>query len=227
MIGARLVIARPDGHKDPAYLVQAINRNKITTLHFVPSMLQVFLEQPDVAQCTTLVRVIASGEALPAALARRFYVRLPQASLYNLYGPTETTVDVTAWTCNPDSPLTSVPIGKPIANTRAYILDDGGEPVPVGVPAVVDVIVAVNVTACPTVEGFRDDAIVAKVAAPLDCVATPETGIMNGLPGAFVVTNTLPPVVKPVLTSGVGENVMLMLHVTPGPIELGQLLVAE
>jgi len=134
MIGARLVIARPDGHKDPAYLVQAINRNKITTLHFVPSMLQVFLEQPDVAQCTTLVRVIASGEALPAALARRFYVRLPQASLYNLYGPTETTVDVTAWTCNPDSPLTSVPIGKPIANTRAYILDDGGEPVPVGVP---------------------------------------------------------------------------------------------
>jgi hypothetical protein len=99
--------------------------------------------------------------------------------------------------------------------------------VPVGVPGVVDVIVAVNVTDCPTVEGFRDDAIVARVVAPVDCVATPETGIMNGLPGAFVVTNTLPPVVKPVLTSGVGENVMLMLHVTPGPIELGQLLVAE
>jgi hypothetical protein len=99
--------------------------------------------------------------------------------------------------------------------------------VPVGVPGVVDVIVAVNVTACPIVEGFKDDAIVARVAAPFEAVATPETGIMNGLPGAFVVTNTLPAVVKPVLTSGVGENVMLMLHVTPGPIELGQLLVAE
>jgi amino acid adenylation domain-containing protein len=132
LVGARLVMARPEGHKDPAYLVQAISRYKITTLHFVPSMLQVFLEQADRAQCPTITRVVSSGEALPAALAQRFHQRLPQAALYNLYGPTETTVDVTAWTCRPDSTLSFVPIGRPIANTRAYILDSGGEPVPVG-----------------------------------------------------------------------------------------------
>ncbi len=109
--GARLVMARPDGHKDPAYLVEAINRNKITTMHFVPSMLQVFLEQADEAQCKTLTRVISSGEGLPAAVARNFKERFPHTSLHNLYGPTETTVDVTAWTYEPDPALTNIPIG--------------------------------------------------------------------------------------------------------------------
>jgi amino acid adenylation domain-containing protein len=131
--GARLVMARPEGHKDPNYLVDAINQHNITTLHFVPSMLQVFVDQVDAARCTSLARVIASGEALPAALVRKFQQRLPQVALHNLYGPTETTVDVTAWSCSPDPSLTSVPIGRPIDNTRAYILDEGGEPVPVGV----------------------------------------------------------------------------------------------
>ncbi len=133
MTGARLVIARPEGHKDPAYLVEIIDRNKITTVHFVPSMLQLFLDHAKVAQCSSLLRVISSGEALPAALAREFRERLPHAALHNLYGPTETTVDVTAWTCEPDQALTSIPIGRPIANTKVYILDADGEPVPVGV----------------------------------------------------------------------------------------------
>jgi amino acid adenylation domain-containing protein len=131
--GARLVMARPEGHKDPNYLMDAINQYNITTLHFVPSMLQVFVDQVDAARCTSLARVIASGEALPAALVRKFQQRLPHVALHNLYGPTETTVDVTAWSCSPDPSLTSVPIGRPIDNTRAYILDELGEPVPVGV----------------------------------------------------------------------------------------------
>jgi amino acid adenylation domain-containing protein len=131
--GARLVMARPDGHKDPNYLIEAIVRYKITTLHFVPSMLQVFVEHGGAAKCSSLVRVFASGEALGAATVRKFQERLPHVALHNLYGPTETTVDVTAWTCSPDPTLTNIPIGRPIANTRAYILDEDGEPVAVGV----------------------------------------------------------------------------------------------
>ena len=132
LVGSRLVMARPEGHKDPEYLLETISRYKITTLHFVPSMLQVFVDQADAARCASLVRVIASGEALPAALVQKFQQRLPHVELHNLYGPTETTVDVTAWTCTPDPSMTNIPIGLPIANTRVYILDEAGEPVPVG-----------------------------------------------------------------------------------------------
>ena len=135
--GARLVMARPDGHKDPAYLARIIRDEGITTIHFVPSMLQLFLEHPDAAACTGLRRVICSGEALPPALVERFYAVLPGAELHNLYGPTEAAVDVTAWKCERGDgghtrvPL--VPLGRPIANTQIYVLDDRLEPVPVGV----------------------------------------------------------------------------------------------
>jgi amino acid adenylation domain-containing protein len=133
MAGARLVLARPDGHKDPDYLGELIRTNGVTTLHFVPSMLQVFLARPDaVAGCASLRRVVCSGEALSAALARQCRERLPQAHLHNLYGPTEAAVDVSAWTCGNDDG-DSVPIGRPIANTRLYLLDDALRPVPVGV----------------------------------------------------------------------------------------------
>ena len=131
--GARLVMARPEGHKDPSYLAETISRYQITTLHFVPSMLQVFVDHGDAKLCASLVRVFASGEALPAALVRKFQQILPRVALHNLYGPTETTVDVTAWTCTHDSTLTNIPIGRPIANTRAYILDEHGELVDPGV----------------------------------------------------------------------------------------------
>jgi amino acid adenylation domain-containing protein len=130
--GARLVMAMPEGHKDPGYLSDAISRYQITTVHFVPSMLQVFVDQADISKCRSLIRVIASGEALPAALVCKFQERFPHVALHNLYGPTETTVDVTAWTCGHDPTLTNIPIGRPIANTRAYILDERGEPVAVG-----------------------------------------------------------------------------------------------
>ncbi|NEQ30350.1 MAG: amino acid adenylation domain-containing protein [Leptolyngbya sp. SIO4C5] len=133
MVGARLAIARPEGHKDSAYLAKLIEQQQVTTLHFVPSMLQAFLEAPDLERCVCVRRVICSGEALPVALQERFFERL-SAELHNLYGPTEAAIDVTAWQCQPEPELTSVPIGKPIANTQIYLLDPAGQPVPVGVP---------------------------------------------------------------------------------------------
>ncbi|MBX9403189.1 amino acid adenylation domain-containing protein [Lysobacter sp. BMK333-48F3] len=133
MIGAQLVLAKPEGHKDPAYLGELIRAAGVTTLHFVPSMLQVFLARLDaVAGCASLRRVVCSGEALPAALARQCRERLPQVRLYNLYGPTEAAVDVTAWDCS-EADVDTVPIGRPIANTRIYLLDASLRPVPVGV----------------------------------------------------------------------------------------------
>jgi amino acid adenylation domain-containing protein len=133
LAGARVVMARPEGHKDPSYLVETIRNAEITTMHFVPSMLQLFLEHAEVGSCTGLKRVMCSGEALPAALVRRFHERLPGVELHNLYGPTEAAVDVTAWACTPETTTARVPIGRPIANTRIYILDAAGQPVPVGV----------------------------------------------------------------------------------------------
>ncbi|WP_437966999.1 amino acid adenylation domain-containing protein [Sorangium sp. So ce260] len=133
MTGAGLVVARPGDHRDGERLVELITRHAVTTLHFVPPMLQAFLETPAAASCSSLRRVICSGEALPAELARRCFERLPDAELHNLYGPTEASIDVTAWACNPQDPSASVPIGTPIANTQIYLLDRHGQPVPVGV----------------------------------------------------------------------------------------------
>ena len=133
MTGACLVVARPEGHKDPSYLVNLIQERQITTMHFVPSMLRMFLEAGEVERCTSLRRVVCSGEALPFDLQQRFYERLG-AELHNLYGPTEAAVDVSYWHCSPESALSVVPIGKPIWNTQLYILDSYLQPVPVGVP---------------------------------------------------------------------------------------------
>ncbi|CAM4017544.1 amino acid adenylation domain-containing protein [Corallococcus exiguus] len=133
MTGARLVMARPGGHQDAAYLARTIAEERITTLHFVPSMLQVFMEQPGLESCASLQRIFSSGEALPADLARRCLERLP-ARLFNLYGPTEAAVDVTHWTCEHGDPSRTVPIGRPITNLRLHVLDARLRPVPVGIP---------------------------------------------------------------------------------------------
>ncbi len=135
LAGGRLVVARPGGHQDPAYLVETLVREQITTVHFVPSMLQVFLEAPGVERCTTVRRVIASGEALPPELEQRFFVRFGStgAGLHNLYGPTEAAVEVTHWECTPGAGRWVVPIGHPVANTQIHLLGQYGEPVPVGV----------------------------------------------------------------------------------------------
>ncbi|KWK19878.1 hypothetical protein WT79_30590, partial [Burkholderia stagnalis] len=130
--GATLVMAAPGAHRDADYLTDVIAQHGVTTLHFVPSMLGGFLEAPGLSRCTTLSRIICSGEALPVATARRCLERLPQAQLHNLYGPTEAAIDVTAFTCPADFDAQTVPIGKPIANTRIYLLDDDQAPVPLG-----------------------------------------------------------------------------------------------
>ncbi|MDR6499786.1 amino acid adenylation domain-containing protein [Burkholderia ambifaria] len=131
--GARLVFARPGGQRETDYLVELIERERITTIHFVPSMLRAFLDHPDLdAHCASLRRVVCSGEALPFDLQQRCFARL-DVRLFNLYGPTEAAVDVTAWECRRDDPHRIVPIGRPIANTRLYIVDAQLQPVPVGV----------------------------------------------------------------------------------------------
>jgi len=123
MTGARLVIARPGGHRDPRYLAEVINRENVTTLHFVPSMLRSFLEAVEIQKHTSVRQIFCSGEALPADLQRHFFSRM-DAELYNLYGPTEASVDVTHWTCLRNDSRSFVPIGRPIANIEIYILDE-------------------------------------------------------------------------------------------------------
>ncbi|MCP3142127.1 non-ribosomal peptide synthase/polyketide synthase [Pyxidicoccus sp. QH1ED-7-1] len=134
LCGARLVLARPGGHQDPAYLARLIQQQRISTLHFVPSMLAAFLDEPSSAGCDGVRRVLCSGEALPAELASRCLTTLPAAELHNLYGPTEAAVDVTAWHVRPGAFRASVPIGLPVSNTRIHLLDASLAPVPVGVP---------------------------------------------------------------------------------------------
>jgi amino acid adenylation domain-containing protein len=132
MTGARLVVARPEGHREPAYLARLIGEQGVTTMHFVPSMLQAFLDEPDLSACAPLRRVVCSGEALPAELQARFFERI-DAELHNLYGPTEAAVDVTWWPCARDDDRRTVPIGRPIANTRIHLLDARLHPVSIGV----------------------------------------------------------------------------------------------
>jgi len=133
MTGAQLVVAKPDEHKDSLALIDTIMREQVSTIHFVPSMLQAFIDTPGVENCTSLKRVICSGEALPADLVARFQQKLP-AELHNLYGPTEASVDVSYWPCLPGIAETAIPIGRPIANITLYILDRQLNPVPVGTP---------------------------------------------------------------------------------------------
>ncbi len=129
MYGARLVMAPPGAHRDPEQLVQLIRAHEVTTLHFVPSMLNAFLEHEGVEACASIRRIVCSGEALSVEAQRKVFARLPAAKLHNLYGPTEAAIDVTHWTCV-DEARGTVPIGRPIADTRVVILDAEINPVP-------------------------------------------------------------------------------------------------
>jgi amino acid adenylation domain-containing protein len=133
LAGARLVIARPEGHMDPAYLVALIRRREITHLQFVPSMLRVFLEEQGLEACGSLKGVLCSGEALTGELQERFFTRLPGVELHNLYGPTECSMTVGHWACRRADGYLTVPIGRPGANVQLYVLDATLRPVPVGV----------------------------------------------------------------------------------------------
>ncbi|MEV6980965.1 amino acid adenylation domain-containing protein [Sphaerisporangium sp. NPDC051017] len=128
--GARLVVIKPDGHKDMEYLGEVVEAERVTFLHFVPPMLALFLEFADLSKCGSIRQVVCSGEALSADLARRFFASGLSAGLDNLYGPTEAAIDVTRWTCGPQDAIT--PIGAPIANTTVHVLDAHGNRMPVG-----------------------------------------------------------------------------------------------
>ena len=127
--GACLVIARPEGHRDPEYLAGLIASERVTTAQFVPSMLEMFLETGGAARCGCLQRILLGGEIMPRRLQDRFHNLLP-AELHNLYGPTEVAVAVTHWKCVKDDPHPVVPLGRPVANTAIYILDANMQPVP-------------------------------------------------------------------------------------------------
>ena len=133
LAGARIVVSEPDGHLDPRYLVRIMGDRAVTVVQFVPTMLREFLDA-DLAGLDRLRQVLCIGEVMPLDVQDRFLRRLPQARLDNLYGPAEAAVHVTAWSCRPDAPAATVPIGRPIPNTTVYVLDDAGQPVPVGAP---------------------------------------------------------------------------------------------
>ncbi len=139
--GASLSLLQPGGEKDPRVLAEAIRRHGVTTLHFVPAMLEVFLhatqEEPVGSNCGSLRQVFASGEALKPEQVNLFSTTLCRqtgARLINLYGPTEATVDVSYYECPMEYTCRLVPIGKPIDNIRLYIVNKWLQPVPVGVP---------------------------------------------------------------------------------------------
>ncbi|MFO1417388.1 MAG: amino acid adenylation domain-containing protein [Methylotetracoccus sp.] len=132
LFGARLVVAEPEAHRDPRKLAESIDEHAVTTVHFVPSMLRVFLDGIGPSKLRSLKRVICSGEALPPDLRDRCLDSIPGAELHNLYGPTEASIDVTAWHCRSDEG-SRVPIGHPIDNTEIYLLDHYLNPAPVSV----------------------------------------------------------------------------------------------
>jgi amino acid adenylation domain-containing protein len=131
--GAGLVMAEPGGHRDPVYLAELIETAAVTTLHFVPSMLEAFLAAGGAARYAGVRRTFCSGEALSGRLAARFADDTGGSVLHNLYGPTETAVDSTFWECRGGDVSQTPPIGRPIWNTRVFVLDGGLRPVPAGV----------------------------------------------------------------------------------------------
>ncbi|HZO71114.1 MAG TPA: amino acid adenylation domain-containing protein [Ktedonobacteraceae bacterium] len=131
--GGCLVLARPGGQRESSYLRAAIIEQQITAVHFVPPMLNLFLGEGDIEQCTSLRYVLCGGESLPYEQQKRFFERL-HADLYHLYGPSEASVDVTSWRCDPLSEARIIPIGHPIPHTQLYVLDHALNPAPIGIP---------------------------------------------------------------------------------------------
>ncbi len=144
IVGARVSFLIPGGERFPQAIIETVQTHSVTVMHFVPSMMSVFLEylrnsQSDIQRMSTLRQVFASGEKLTVANVRAFYDVLfiqNKTQLANLYGPTEATVDVTYYDCPMDDSLLhtidKIPIGKPIDNTQMYILGENGELLPVG-----------------------------------------------------------------------------------------------
>jgi len=131
--GASLVIATPEGHKDPAYLIKTIERFQITIIHFVPSMLGIFIEELESQACSSLKQIVVGGEALTGAVQAQTFLKFPQIALWDFYGPTEAAIHAAQWRCRPEEGTQTPPIGSPIWNTQLFILDALLEPTPDGV----------------------------------------------------------------------------------------------
>ncbi|WP_428241031.1 amino acid adenylation domain-containing protein [Gynuella sp.] len=133
--GATLVVARPEGHKDPHYLQAVSVEHRVTTLHFVPSMLRVMLESGQWSGFSNVRQVFCSGEALTTDLVERHYQQ-HNAALHNLYGPTEAAIDVSYFACQAPSAgasmVSNISIGRPIQNIQLYILGQQQQLLPVG-----------------------------------------------------------------------------------------------
>ncbi|MEC4812177.1 MAG: amino acid adenylation domain-containing protein [Scytonema sp. PMC 1069.18] len=133
--GGQLIMARPGGHKDPAYFIHEVVKREITILGLVPSIIQALVEEKGFENCQTLRHVTTGGEPLSVELMERFYACLNlDRILVNCYGPTEASIDVTTWVCQRGTDYTSIPIGQPIANVQVHILDENLQPVPIGHP---------------------------------------------------------------------------------------------
>ena len=131
--GCPLVLAGPGEHRDPQRIAQLVQQFGVTTLHFVPPLLRLFVDEPQAAQCHSLRRLFSGGEALPAELRNRVLAQWPQVQLHNRYGPTETAINVTHWHCGPEDGERS-PIGRPLGNVLCRVLDSELNPLPAGVP---------------------------------------------------------------------------------------------
>ncbi len=131
--GSELVLAGPGEHRDPHRIAQLVQQFGVTTLHFVPPLLSLFVNEPLSARCSSLRRLFSGGEALPAELRKRVLAQLPAVQLHNRYGPTETAINVTHWHCTEADGERS-PIGRPLDNVLCRVLDSDLNPVPAGVP---------------------------------------------------------------------------------------------
>lgn len=139
LVGAQLVLPRPGGHQDIAYLVELIARREVSVIALVPALLRVLLEQPGLERCCKLRHIFCGGEALTLDLQQQFFKRfsedsaqLHQVQLHNVYGPTEASIDATYWTCQQGVDYPIAPIGQPISNAQIHILDDALKPVNIG-----------------------------------------------------------------------------------------------
>jgi len=132
-VGASVMVARHEGQRDAAYLTDSIVRHGITAAYFVPSMLALFIEEPRLAEASSLRTVICGGESLPTEVVQHFYHRVPQAELHHSYGPTETSIAAAEFVCPRGGAWQVMPLGRPLGNNQLYILNKQMEPVPVGV----------------------------------------------------------------------------------------------
>ncbi len=136
LAGARLILARPGGQYDIDYLVNLITEHEVTVLDLVPSMLAALLDHPRFRECRSIRRISCGGEVMPGRLRQQVQEQF-DVELNNMYGPTEATITAMAWTCSayqPEDGEGIVPIGRPIANTQAYVLDRHLNPMPIGIP---------------------------------------------------------------------------------------------